>query len=218
MAHIITQPGQIVINAILTKAGRIKLASGIDSFNITKFAVADDEIDYSIVGLQTALESNPKVYPILQPVIFGDLMMKNRLYTDYNINAGARVLASILIDGLSKTLINQITSNIGAIVTYTPSTVGSAAQIYTIGFNFSSGQPFSNISFRSVAGGDITQISATDLSSNSQITLSSVYEVLLTKKYLTTSIYFTMNVTGQSTGVTAKYEFKVTPNNSGGIV
>jgi hypothetical protein len=33
-------------------------------------------------------------------------MMKNRLYTDYNINAGARVLASILIDGLSKTLIN----------------------------------------------------------------------------------------------------------------
>jgi hypothetical protein len=51
MAHIITQPGQIVINAILTKAGRIKLASGIDSFNITKFAVADDEIDYSIVGL-----------------------------------------------------------------------------------------------------------------------------------------------------------------------
>ena len=36
----------VTVDAILTKRGREKLASG--DFNITKFALADDEIDYSL--------------------------------------------------------------------------------------------------------------------------------------------------------------------------
>jgi len=51
MAHIISPDGAITITAILTKAGRQKLASGVNAFNITKFAVSDDEIDYSMEGL-----------------------------------------------------------------------------------------------------------------------------------------------------------------------
>jgi hypothetical protein len=55
MAFII--PGnQIVVKAILTKAGRNLLSSSIGSgatnFDITKFAVSDDEIDYSIANLE----------------------------------------------------------------------------------------------------------------------------------------------------------------------
>ena len=37
-----------VVDAILTKKGRERLAEGRANFNITQFALADDEIDYSL--------------------------------------------------------------------------------------------------------------------------------------------------------------------------
>lgn len=39
--------GDIILDAVLTDAGRARLAAGDGSFKITKFALADDEIDYS---------------------------------------------------------------------------------------------------------------------------------------------------------------------------
>jgi len=41
---------EITVDAILTKKGRQKLASG-QSLNITKFALGDDEIDYTLYEL-----------------------------------------------------------------------------------------------------------------------------------------------------------------------
>ena len=38
----------ITVDAILTKKGRELLAAGDDSFKITQFALADDEIDYNL--------------------------------------------------------------------------------------------------------------------------------------------------------------------------
>ena len=38
--------GDIILDAVLTDLGRERLARGDGSFKITKFAVADDEIDY----------------------------------------------------------------------------------------------------------------------------------------------------------------------------
>ena len=38
----------VTIDAILTKKGRELLARGDGSFNITQFALADDEIDYTM--------------------------------------------------------------------------------------------------------------------------------------------------------------------------
>ena len=46
--------GDIVLDAVLTELGRKKLAQGNGTFNITKFAVADDEIDYRLFNI-----SNP---------------------------------------------------------------------------------------------------------------------------------------------------------------
>jgi hypothetical protein len=40
--------GVVTVDAILTKKGRELLARGDGSFNITQFALADDEIDYSL--------------------------------------------------------------------------------------------------------------------------------------------------------------------------
>ena len=39
---------EIIVDAILTKKGRELLAKGEDQFNITQFALADDEIDYTL--------------------------------------------------------------------------------------------------------------------------------------------------------------------------
>ena len=38
----------ITVDAILTKKGRELLAQGTEAFNITKFALSDDEIDYGL--------------------------------------------------------------------------------------------------------------------------------------------------------------------------
>ena len=38
----------VTVDAVLTKKGRELLAQGTNAFNITKFALADDEIDYRL--------------------------------------------------------------------------------------------------------------------------------------------------------------------------
>ena len=38
--------GDIILDAVLTDTGRLRLAKGDGSFNITKFALGDDEINY----------------------------------------------------------------------------------------------------------------------------------------------------------------------------
>jgi len=40
--------GDIILDAVLTDTGRMRLAKGDGSFRITKFALGDDEIDYSL--------------------------------------------------------------------------------------------------------------------------------------------------------------------------
>ena len=40
--------GDIILDAVLTDVGRQRLAKGDGSFRITKFALADDEIDYTL--------------------------------------------------------------------------------------------------------------------------------------------------------------------------
>ena len=40
--------GDIILDAVLTDTGRMRLAKGDGSFNITKFALGDDEINYAL--------------------------------------------------------------------------------------------------------------------------------------------------------------------------
>jgi len=59
---------EITVDAILTKKGRQKLASG-QSLNITKFALGDDEIDYTLYN--SANKKGPNYYnsAILAPTL-----------------------------------------------------------------------------------------------------------------------------------------------------
>ena len=43
----------VTVDAILTKKGREYLASGRGNFEITKFALGDDEVDYTLWNTHT---------------------------------------------------------------------------------------------------------------------------------------------------------------------
>ena len=44
--------GDIILDAVLTDTGRLRLARGDGSFKITKFALGDDEINYETYHAQ----------------------------------------------------------------------------------------------------------------------------------------------------------------------
>ena len=45
--------GDIILDAVLTDTGRMRLAKGDGSFRIAKFALGDDEIDYALYNKNT---------------------------------------------------------------------------------------------------------------------------------------------------------------------
>ena len=49
---ILDNSGDIILDAVLTDTGRKRLAQGDGSFRITKFALGDDEIDYTLYNNQ----------------------------------------------------------------------------------------------------------------------------------------------------------------------
>ena len=62
--------GDIVLDAVLTDTGRMRLARGDGSFKITKFALGDDEINY---GLYDGTHSSGSAYydlEVLQTPVF----------------------------------------------------------------------------------------------------------------------------------------------------
>jgi len=81
--------GDILLDAVLTDAGRLRLAKGDGSFKIDKFALGDDEIDYGLYDKNHASGSAYYDLSILQtPVLeaFTNNMssMKSRLLTVNN--------------------------------------------------------------------------------------------------------------------------------------
>jgi hypothetical protein len=54
----------ITVDAILTKKGRELLARGQNEFKITKFALADDEVDYSLYD--TSHQTNYQKFQLVQ--------------------------------------------------------------------------------------------------------------------------------------------------------
>ena len=76
--------GDIILDAVLTDAGRARLARGDGSFKIVKYAFADDEIDYSKYDLNHASGSayydiNILTTPVLEALTNNTSTMKNRL-------------------------------------------------------------------------------------------------------------------------------------------
>ena len=76
--------GDIILDAVLTDTGRYRLAKGDGSFKISKFALCDDEIDYSLYNKNHA---NGSAYydleilqsPIMEAFTNNGSMMKSKL-------------------------------------------------------------------------------------------------------------------------------------------
>jgi len=76
--------GDIILDAVLTDTGRLRLAQGDGSFKISKFALADDEINY---GLYNSSHSSGSAYydlevlqlPILEAFTNNTSNMKSKL-------------------------------------------------------------------------------------------------------------------------------------------
>jgi len=76
----------ITVDAILTKKGRELLAKGSEYFNITQFALADDEVDYGLWDVNHQLGSNYygqaiESMPLVEAVPNETYTMKHKLVT-----------------------------------------------------------------------------------------------------------------------------------------
>tara|TARA_R100001509_G_scaffold94928_1_gene55062 strand:+ start:37954 stop:38838 length:885 start_codon:yes stop_codon:yes gene_type:complete len=76
--------GDIILDAVLTDAGRQRLAKGDGSFKITKFALGDDEINYELynTSAETAFKDLEIMQsPVLEAFTNNTSVMKSRLIT-----------------------------------------------------------------------------------------------------------------------------------------
>jgi len=84
---------ETTIDAVLTKLGRQYIASG-NPFQITKFALGDDEIDYSLWDTN---QNNPGVFieqlPVFEAIIDENYAFKSKLLT---LNPNVNVIPSIV--------------------------------------------------------------------------------------------------------------------------
>ena len=62
--------GDIILDAVLTDTGRLRLAKGDGSFKITQFAFGDDEINYSLYDKNHPSGSAYYDLDILQSPVF----------------------------------------------------------------------------------------------------------------------------------------------------
>ena len=78
--------GDIILDAVLTDTGRYRLAKGNGSFKISKFALGDDEIDYSLYdkansGGSAYYDLNILQTPVLEAFTNNGSSMKSKLLT-----------------------------------------------------------------------------------------------------------------------------------------
>lgn len=84
MASFLNNSGDIILDAVLTDYGRQLLAKGDGSFNVTKFAFGDDEIDYSLWdqnAVTSLKDTEIMATPILEAFTNNAASMKSKLLT-----------------------------------------------------------------------------------------------------------------------------------------
>ncbi len=109
--------GDIILDAVLTDTGRMRLAKGDGSFRITKFALADDEIDYSLfdrnnVSGSAYFDLEILQTPVLEAFTNNGSSMKNKLITITRNNL--LFLPVLKLNNLplsSQTAISQLVNN-----------------------------------------------------------------------------------------------------------
>lgn len=114
----------IIVDAVLTDTGRAFLARNDGSFSIVKFALGDDEVDYTIIekfGRTVGKEKIEKNTPIFEAQTSGNLALKYKLVSVSNPNLVRLPSMSLAGDGLdsSGTTLSMTRTGSGSSVTLT---------------------------------------------------------------------------------------------------
>ena len=114
----------IIVDAVLTDTGRAFLARNDGSFSIVKFALGDDEVDYTIIekfGRTVGKEKIEKNTPIFEAQTSGNLALKYKLVSVSNPNLVRLPNMSLAGDGLdsSGTTLSLTRTGAGSSVTLT---------------------------------------------------------------------------------------------------
>ena len=202
----------VTIDAVLTKKGRELLARNDGSFQITQFALADDEIDYTLYNpnhpsgsafFGEAIES----MPLLEAFVDETQMMKYKLVT---LNRGTSKLPVLNIGFSSVSLRQAAATNItpqtlnylGAVSTFEPSgylmTVGDSrflstftgTGIDTTGLNITAPMP-------NASGANL---SATQVGTSFSLIATTINTLFPTSAIAGASISTTVTVMGRDSG------------------
>lgn len=126
MAYLSNQNNEIIIDAVLTKYGREKLAAQ-GNLGITKFALSDDEVDYSLYNVDHPMGTDfydvaIVKMPTLEALPGNSLSMKYKLFT----NRDTTSLSNVSKLGVSE-VEPLVVSQAGVYYSFTPYIIPAAA-------------------------------------------------------------------------------------------
>ena len=186
----------ITVDAILTKKGRELLARGDGSFNITKFALADDEVDYNL--WDTAHPNGSNYYgavientPILEAFTDQNQVMRYKLITLSKTTNRMPIL--------DLSLQNTELKYGGAEVPIVAASTNSGDDTYTFELNDTDVAYLKGV-VNGAVDWDSTKQSTQDDEKTAAVVTSG--EVRLMAKQLRTAKSARLTVTGNQTGVT----------------
>jgi hypothetical protein len=210
----------VTVDAILTKKGRELLARNDGSFRITQFALADDEVDYTLYNPNhpsgsafygEAIEN----MPLLEAFPDETQIMKYKLVTLPRGTSKLPVIStgnsSITLKQAASIVITPQTLNyLGATSTFEPSgyvmTVGDARLLSTF---TGIGIDTSNLGVSDVNSSTGTQISKTAIGTSFTLVGTTIDTLFGTS---TTSLSTTITVTGRDSGARISIPLTVTKN------
>ena len=189
----------VTVDAILTKKGRELLAEGRDSFRITQFALADDEIDYDLWNPDHPLGSNYygiiiENMPIVEAVSDETQMMRHKLVT---LPKSTTRIPRITI-GTSTIILRN-----GEVSTISPNTANFAGGNSTLGYTaILSNSDVADISVSTPIQNSVLPTTPRFIGDNEDARSVAVtgIDFVVTAKQLTTRQTATITIIGNETG------------------
>lgn len=200
----------IILDAVLTDKGRELLSRNDGSFQIVKFALSDEEVDYTVIqkfGRTVGKEKIEKNTPVLEAVTRGNIAQKFRLRS-ISIPNLVRI-PSLTLDGVTSDTVTLNIVNTRSTSVTVKQTIGGdqlvpielVDQVFRVQMNnlflqVTGVRPVS-ISKENIATYLITRSSALDTVTGA----SSVSPTIQVKSSLTTTMFDTFGVAGDKTTI-----------------
>tara|TARA_R110000803_G_scaffold49679_8_gene103387 strand:- start:4489 stop:5178 length:690 start_codon:yes stop_codon:yes gene_type:complete len=195
----------IILDAVLTKEGRRRLAANNGSFQITHFSLGDDEVDYSVIkkyGRAVGREKIEKNTPVFEALTDGNLESLSRLITISDSTVSA--LATYTLSVASVDLRNVIGSNPSSVVTITQAGANDTAippEIQDTVLSVSMDRRFTTLRsvtpFQTVGNVDYYNVTANSTEGN-----ESVFSITIVAKALVTNSFTVFGSDSNSTKIT----------------